>query len=209
MKNSKFITLEGGDGTGKSTQIDKIAAYLESQNIKFLVTREPGGSLGAELIRKLLVEGRASIWDGITETLLFAAARRDHLIKTIWPALNEGKWVICDRFQDSSVAYQGYGHNVDIDFINFLYFKIAGDFIPDLTLVFDLPVDEGLKRAKSRKNDEDRFEQMDEGFHERLRNGYLKIVKKNSKRCVLIDADYSEEEVFDFIVSHIKEILKI
>ncbi len=190
-----FISFEGGEGAGKSTQIARLAEWLSGRSIDAVKTREPGGSPGGEVIRKLLVEGDADRWDGKTEALLHFAARADHLARTIRPALKEGRWVLCDRFADSSMAYQGYGHGLGPAFIQTLYDLVVGDEGPELTLIFDLPVEEGLKRAASRAGGEDRYEGMDKAFHERLRAAFLDIAKKAPERCVVIDAGQDMDAV--------------
>jgi len=191
----RFITLEGGEGTGKSTQAKSLAAALEGHTISALVTREPGGSPGAESIRKLLVEGEQGRWDTLTETLLMFAARSDHIRNTIKPALASGKWVVCDRFTDSTYAYQGIGRGLDRETIRRIDAVAVGDFKPDMTLVLDLPVDVGLARAKARPGAEDRFEKFGIEFHEKLRTAYRDIAIRNGDRCVLLDASGSEDDV--------------
>lgn len=192
----RFITLEGGEGAGKSTQIRLLAEALRDTGIDVVTTREPGGAPGAEQIRALLVNGEAGRWDAMTETLLHFAARRDHLAKTVWPALAAGRWVVCDRFADSTRAYQGHGHGVDLAVIERLYADTVGDFAPDLTLVLDLPVEAGLRRAARRGqsaagtgSSEDRYERMDLDFHRRLRDGFLAIARAEPGRCVVVDAE--------------------
>jgi dTMP kinase len=184
----RFITLEGGEGAGKSTQIAKLKAWLESRGREVLATREPGGSPGAEAIRKLLVEGATDRWDGTTEALLHFAARRDHLRATVWPALKSGVWVLSDRFADSTRAYQGYGHGLDLAVLERLYELAVGSFRPDLTLVLDLPVEAGLARAAERRGAETRYESLPRDFHQRVREGFLEIAKRDPKRCAVIDA---------------------
>ena len=184
----RFITLEGGEGAGKSTQIGKLKAWLESRGREVLATREPGGSSGAEAIRKLLVEGAADRWDGTTEALLHFAARRDHLRATVWPALKSGVWVLSDRFVDSTRAYQGYGHGLDLAVLERLYEVAVGAFRPDLTLVLDLPVETGLARAAQRRGAETRYESLPRDFHQRVREGFLEIAKRDPRRCAVIDA---------------------
>ena len=205
-----FITLEGGEGAGKSTQIQMLKSALEDLGKEVLLTREPGGSKGGELIRPLLVSGEAD-WDAISETLLFSAARRDHLTHKVWPALRNGKIVLCDRFADSTLAYQGYGrgNNPEIQKIaKTLYNIVANDFEPNLTLILDIDPKIGLKRSCDRAgNTEKRFENMDFSFHENLRQGFLKIASDNPKRCFVIDANYSPEEVHKKIMEIIKEKL--
>jgi dTMP kinase len=151
-------------------------------------TREPGGSAGAEAIRRLLLDGADERWDAVGEALLFYAARRDHVTRMITPALDRGIWVVCDRFADSTLAYQGYGRGVPLADLWALHRFALGDFAPDLTLILDLPVAEGLARAARRSGDTDRFERLDAAFHERLRQGFLRIAADNPARCVVIDA---------------------
>ena len=198
-KPSRFITLEGGEGAGKSTQAKRLAAALEARGIGCIITREPGGSPGAEDIRKLLVQGETGRWFPLTETLLLYAARADHVARTIKPALAEGQWVVCDRFSDSSYAYQGAGRGLDRETIRRIESVAIGDFKPDFTLVLDLPSEEGLKRANQRAGSEMRFEGFDAAFHERLRKAFLDIAKRAPMRCAVIDATMNEDEVADAI----------
>jgi dTMP kinase len=184
----RFITLEGGEGAGKSTQIARLKAWLESRGKTVVATREPGGSPGAEMIRKLLVEGPADRWDGPTEALLHFAARRDHLRSTVWPALKRGDWVVSDRFADSTRAYQGYGHGLELAMLERLYEAAVGDFGPDLTLILDLPIDIGLARAAARRGAETRYESLPVDFHQRVKAGFLDIAKRDPRRCIVIDA---------------------
>lgn len=194
-ERGRFITLEGGEGAGKSTQQRRLSAWLRDSGCEVVETREPGGSPGAEEIRKLLVTGTAGRWDAVTEALLHFAARRDHLVQTVVPALERGAWVVCDRFADSTMAYQGYGHGLGREVVTALCDLVVGDLAPDLTLVLDLPVEEGLARAGRRNGTqdagaagEDRYEQMDIAFHQRLRDGFHDIVAREPERCLLIDA---------------------
>lgn len=187
----KFITFEGGEGTGKSTQTVLLADYLNDHGHQVVLTREPGGSDGAELIRALLVSGEVGRWSPITEVLLLYAARAEHWQKVIQPALARGDWVICDRFADSTLAYQGYGHGVDRVFISKLYAAIIGTRQPDWTFMFDLDPKIGVQRALKRHTSENRFENMDMAFHERLREGFLKIAHQNLHRCHIVDANQS------------------
>jgi dTMP kinase len=184
----RFITLEGGEGAGKSTQIARLKAWPEAKGRTVVATREPGGSPGAEMVRKLLVEGPAERWDGTTEALLHFAARRDHLRTTVWPALKRGDWVVSDRFADSTRAYQGYGHGLDLAMLERLYEIAVGDFRPDLTLVLDLPVETGLARAAARRGTETRYEGLPVEFHRRVKAGFLEIARSDPGRCVVIDA---------------------
>ena len=200
MSGGKFITLEGGEGGGKSTQAKKLAAFLTKRGHEVLLTREPGGSPGAEAIRKLLVEGASNRWDGMTEALLHTAARRDHLVKTVWPALHARKTVISDRFFDSTIAYQGYGHGLDLTTLWALQKAALGDFRPDLTLILDLAPAAGLSRAQVRGGTETRYESMELAFHERLRNGFLEIAAHEPERCRVIDAGQDIEAVHEAIV---------
>jgi len=184
----KFITFEGGEGAGKSTQVALLAEALRQTGRTVLETREPGGSEGAEQIRELLVHGETGRWDPCTEALLHFAARREHLRQSVFPAIEAGDWVICDRFADSTMAYQGYGHGLGRDAVEQLYALVVGDFRPDLTLILDLEVEDGLRRAASRASGGDRYERMDVDFHERLRAGFRDIAKLEPERCRLINA---------------------
>ena len=207
---AKFITFEGGEGAGKTTQIKRLSAYLVGIGQAVLETREPGGSAGAEEIRKLLVEGAPDRWDAETESLLHFAARRDHLVKTIVPALEAGNWVLCDRFADSTIAYQGYGHGVSRRALDQLYDLVSQGFSPDLTFILDLAVDAGLGRASRRARtgvavQEDRYERMDVVFHERLRAGFREIAAGEPQRCVVLDGGGDEDAIFAKIQSIIEE----
>ncbi|MEK9967788.1 MAG: dTMP kinase [Ferrovibrio sp.] len=195
----RFITLEGGEGAGKSTQVKHLAAALAARGIEVVQTREPGGTPGAEAIRALLVTGDPARWDAMTETLLHYAARRAHVEKTVKPALARGAWVISDRFADSTMAYQGYAGAVGRDTVASLHQLVLGDFAPDLTLVLDLPVEVGLARAKARMQGsiqaEDRYERMGLAFHEALRAAFHDIAAREPQRCRLIDASGSADQV--------------
>lgn len=199
MKKSCFISIEGCDGSGKSTQTKLLADFLKEQGKDVLTTREPGGSPGADEIRSLLLTGSVNKWDKITEIFLFSASRREHLIKTIFPALQQGKIVLTDRFFDSTLAYQGYGYGYDeniVDLVQKTYKIIAGDFKPDLTIILDIDSKLGLSRSLSRKgNTETRFEDMALAFHQNVRVGFLKIARQNPQRCVVVDASPSIETV--------------
>ena len=210
MKQGFFITFEGGEGTGKSTQCRLLSDFLADNGNSCILTREPGGSPGAEDIRHLLVNGDKNRWDSLTETLLFMAARRNHLTTKIWPAMKSGQIVICDRFLDSTLAYQGYGYgkNQDtIDMINSVYHIIAGDFYPDLTIILDIDPIIGLRRSCSRAgNTEQRFESMDLSFHANLRQGFLDLAQTNS-RYVIVDANQSIDAIQEQIRKIVKERL--
>ncbi|NQU61182.1 MAG: dTMP kinase [Rhodospirillales bacterium] len=194
-----FITLEGGEGAGKTTQIKLLADGLKTAGIDTVTTREPGGAPAAEVIRSLLVEGDVERWQPMTEALLNYAARLEHVRETIEPALTDGRWVISDRFSDSTVAYQGFGHDLGRAKIERLHELVLGSFEPDLTFVLDLPVDEGLARAENRDGEkgakEDRYERMSQDFHQRLRDGFLDIARRNPERCAVIDATQSPDDV--------------
>jgi dTMP kinase len=194
-QRGRFISFEGGEGAGKSTQIRLLVDALAARGLDVIATREPGGSPGAEEIRRLLVSGDPGRWDGVTEALLHFAARRDHLARTVWPALDAGRWVVTDRFADSTMAYQGYGHGLGREPIERLYAVAVGDFAPDLTLILDIPVEAGLARTQGRTGGEDRYERMDREFHRRLREGFLDIAAREPGRCVVIDAARSVEVV--------------
>lgn len=207
-----FITLEGGEGTGKTTQIQNLSEALGQQGYEVVLTREPGGTPEAEKIRSLLVERDGGDWTSMAEVLLFFAARNMHVEKLIKPALAEGKIVICDRFTDSTRAYQAYGHGLDIKLIEDAKTLSIGDFEPDMTFVLDLPVAQGLTRAGKRMSEdgssEDRFEQLDISFHEKLREGFLDIAAKNSARCHVIDAGQSVENIAESILALVLDKLK-
>ena len=196
----KFITFEGGEGTGKSTQIARLGDALKQQGIEILITREPGGSQGAEEIRGLLVSGPSERWDPLSEALLHYVARRDHLQRKVLPALEGGQWVLSDRFADSTLAYQGYGHGLGKKTIDRIHALVLSDLpaariTPDLTLILDLPVEAGLARAAARRGSEARYEGMAHEFHQRLRAGFLAIAEADPARCALIDAGGTEEQV--------------
>jgi dTMP kinase len=183
----RFITLEGGEGAGKSTQAKRLQATLESRGVSVCLTREPGGSPAGEEIRKLLVEGEPGRWEPLTEALLLFAARADHLARTIRPALARGEWVVCDRFTDSTYAYQGAGRGLDENTIAAIDAAVAQSLKPDLTIILDVPVETGLSRAGHRGDAENRFELFDRGFHERLRDYFRTLPEREPDRCVLID----------------------
>lgn len=194
-RSGKFITLEGGDGTGKSTQAKLLAEYLKQQNIDPVLTREPGGAPGADEIRELILTGDPDRWDVVGETLLFYASRRNHLRLTVWPAMEQGRWVISDRFADSTMAYQGYGNQMGVEEVQKIHDVAVGDFEPDLTFILDIDVKVGLARTQGRAHNEDRFEKMNVSMHERMRQGFLEIADKNKHRCVIINADQPIEAV--------------
>lgn len=195
MARGRFITFEGGEGAGKSTQMHRLADFLEARGLEIIQTREPGGSPGAEEIRTLLVNGDGDRWTGLTEALLNFAARADHLARVIEPALARGAWVLCDRFADSTMAYQGYAQGVGPETVRTLTDMVVGKTQPDLTLILDLPVDVGLARAAERGTGEDRYEKMGLAFHETLRQAFREIAENEPERCRLIDANADIDQV--------------
>jgi len=191
----RFITFEGGEGSGKSTQVRRLSERLRLQGIDVVETREPGGSPGAEAIRHLLLGGFAKPLGTEAEAMLFAAARDDHMAETIRPALRRGAWVICDRFIDSTRVYQGALGNVDRRLIRSLERLVVGPDMPDLTIVLDLDPDIGLTRVSKRGEGTDRFENENFEFHKQLRAAYRDIAEHETERCVLIDADANADVV--------------
>lgn len=199
----RFITLEGGEGAGKSTQVRRLMARLDGYGINAMATREPGGSPKAEKIRAILLAGKARKLGAMAEALLFSAARADHLDHTIRPALQQGRWVICDRFADSTRAYQGALGNIEPDVLSALERVVVGMTRPDLTLILDVPPELGLARAAERRaklnQSADRFEDEEVDFHRHLRQAFLRIAEDDPERCVIIDASGSAEAVDDRI----------
>ena len=193
----RFISFEGGEGSGKSTQITLLAQRLTEAKLRAIVTREPGGSPGAEIIRHLVLSGMGKLLGPDAETLLFAAARDDHVRTVIQPALGQGIWVLCDRFSDSTRAYQGRLGNVAPGVLNAMQRVTIGDLKPDLTIILDVPVEVGLKRAAVRRGSgaPDRFEAEDIKFHQDLREAYRQIAAEDPERCVLIDASADADSV--------------
>ena len=204
-----FITLEGGEGSGKSTQIKRLAARLEAQGHDLLVTREPGGTPEAEAVRALLVSGDVARWTAKSEALLNYAAREQHREQVIRPALAAGRTVLCDRFMDSTRAYQGYAGGCESEFIDALERAIVGATRPNLTLVFDLDPAIGLARAKSRGDAvaEDRYERKGLAFHQRLREGFLDILRREPRRCRLVDASQDVDAVAEDVWSVVEGVL--
>ena len=195
MTRGRFITFEGGEGSGKSTQVKRLAERLKGRGLDVVATREPGGSPGAESIRDLVLNGAADRWSPVTETLLMYAARRDHIERVIRLALARGAWVVCDRFADSTRAYQGAGGGTDAAFIAALETHVLEEVRPDLTLVFDVPPEVGLARAAARAGGEMRFESKGLAFHKKLRAAFLAIAEAEPDRCALIDATRSMDDV--------------
>lgn len=215
LKRGRFITFEGGEGSGKSTQMKLLAEHLRAHDIATVTTREPGGSPGAEVIRYLVLSGMGKLLGPDTESLLFAAARDDHVHTVIAPALEKGAWVLCDRFTDSTRVYQGKLGDVDPRLINAMERVTIGDVKPDLTFVLDVPVEMGLARAQARRGEgeADRFESEDLAFHQSLRAAYLQLVKDNPARCALIDATSGPEDIagriWSFMTIRFAELAKL
>ena len=205
----KLISFEGGEGTGKSTQTRLLKSALEARGKRVVLTREPGGSPGAEEIRKLVVEGEPQRWTPLSETLLFIAARADHVARVIEPALARGEWVVSDRFSDSTYVYQGVARGLGTDKVRRLQEAALGSFAPDLTIVLDLDPAEGLKRAGGRgPGSETRFERFDADFHQKLRAAFRDIAKAEPKRCVLIDTARPPDAVAADVWRAVEERLK-
>ncbi|MCC8965156.1 dTMP kinase [Bradyrhizobium sp. Pear76] len=206
----RFITFEGGEGSGKSTHIRKLAERLDVAKLRVIVTREPGGSPGAEIIRHLVLSGMGKLLGPEAETLLFAAARDDHVRTVIQPALNQGIWVLCDRFFDSTRAYQGQLGQVPPALVNAMQRVTIGDLKPDLTFILDVPVEVGLQRAAARRGNAtaDRFEAEGIKFHQDLRDAYRRIAAEDPERCVLIDATADPDTVAARIWSALREHLR-
>lgn len=206
----RFITFEGGEGSGKSTQIRKLAERLDTAKLRAIVTREPGGSPGAEIIRHLVLSGMGKLLGPEAETLLFAAARDDHVRTVILPALNQGIWVLCDRFFDSTRAYQGQLGQVSPELVNAMQRVTIGDLKPDLTFILDVPVEVGLQRAAARRGTAtaDRFEAEGIRFHQDLRDAYRRIAAEDPERCVLIDATPDPDTVTATIWAALRKHLR-
>jgi dTMP kinase len=198
-----FISFEGGEGAGKSTQIARLAAKLRAKGYDLVVTREPGGSPGAEAVRHVILSGAAEPFGPEMEALLFAAARSDHVEQLIAPAIARGSVVLCDRFHDSSRVYQGSAGDLDPGFMTTLERVAVNGTIPDMTLIFDIDPAEGLKRANARRGDDtpDRFEKETLAIHQRRREAYLAIARDEPERCVVIDASASPDEVEDAVTA--------
>jgi dTMP kinase len=210
ITRGKFITFEGGEGAGKSTQAAMLGSRLESIGIAVQLTREPGGSPGAEIIRHVLLTGAARPLGAEVEAMLFAAARDDHVQCTILPALRAGKWVVCDRFADSTRVYQGTLGRVDQKLIKVLERVSIGSLAPDLTVILDLPAQLGLERARQRRGgaEADRFEGEGAEFHEKLRQAYLAIAADESDRCVVVDASAAKEAVAESVWQAVQSRLR-
>ncbi len=206
-----FISFEGGEGAGKSTQIRILAETLRSRGLEVVVTREPGGSPGAEAIRHVLLSGAAEAFGVRMEAMLFAAARNDHVEEVIRPALESGAVVLCDRFLDSSRVYQGTTGNLETDFIETLQRIAVDGTMPDLTLIFDIPAVDGLARARKRADDgaaPDRFEKEELETHEKRREAYLDIALNEPRRCRIVDAKQPQERVTEDVLSMVEPLLE-
>ncbi|MGE0044759.1 MAG: dTMP kinase [Hyphomonadaceae bacterium] len=205
-ERGRFITLEGGEGAGKSTLARRLGEALERAGIAVTLTREPGGSLGADEIRKLIVRGDAQRWDPLTDTLLILAARSDHVTQTIEPALSAGRWVICDRYTDSTRAYQVAGAGLDAAVLTRLENATAFPK-PDLTLVLDVDPAEGVARSRGAGLGEDRFERMGRDFHARVRQSFLDAAKREPERCVVIGSAQTKEQVLAAALAALRDRL--
>jgi dTMP kinase len=201
----RFITFEGGEGGGKSTQAKRLAAHLAARGLPVLLTREPGGSAGAEKIRGLLLSGTG--FDPVAEAMLMFAARREHLVATIRPALAAGIWVISDRFADSTRAYQCHAQGVPGEVYRRLADLALEGVQPDLTLILDLPPELGMSRAAGRGVAADRYERLDAGFHARVRAGFLAIAAAEPARCAVVDATAAEDAVAAAVLAALRERL--
>ena len=209
MARGKFITFEGGEGAGKSTQVRRLAELLRAAGHTVVATREPGGAPGAEVIRKLLVEGEPGRWDPLTEAVLHFAARREHLARTVLPALDSGAWVISDRFADSTMAYQGYGLGLGPEKIAALYRDVVGALRPDLTIILDIAPEEGLRRANKRGEAATRYERMDIAFHAKIREAFLDIARREPDRCVVIAAGAPLDQVTANLLAAVRSRLSL
>ena len=203
-----FITFEGGEGTGKSTQAKMLYEYLLSNNIETVLTREPGGCKESEAIRQLLVKGSIDKWDSITEALLHNAARREHIKRVIKPSLLDNKVVICDRFIDSTMAYQGHAQQVNQKFLINLIKEVTENITPDLTFIFDMDTKKSLIRANKRdnKNKNNRYEKFNSDFHEKIRSYFLSLVN-TKKRYILINATDTIENISKIILNNLNKII--
>lgn len=211
MRAGRFITLEGGEGSGKTTQIRLLQSAFDAAAIDTLFTREPGGTDGADHIRALLLRADSESWDDVAELLLFYAARREHVMKRVRPALAEGKTVICDRFADSSRIYQGVARGLGDEYVLALHRLTLGDFQPDLTLWLDVDVEAGLGRTQGREQgaEETRFENQKRDFHHRVRDGFTQLAEREPQRIAQIDAARSIAEVHADIIHAVNTRLSL
>jgi dTMP kinase len=209
VSRGRFISIEGGEGAGKTTQVRLLMAALGHAGIPARATREPGGSPGGEAIRRILLEGDGDRWDAVSETLLFVAARSDHVARLIAPSLAEGIWVVSDRFADSTLAYQGFGRGLVLEDLAALHRFALGSFAPDLTVILDIPAEIGLARAAARAGVHDRFERLDRAFHERLRQGFRQIAVRDDARCVLVDGSNDPQIVHRAVLDAVEGRLQV
>lgn len=200
----KFITFEGGEGAGKSTQITFLRETLLSWGHRVVQTREPGGTKNSESLRELILYPPEGVWSSMTELLLHFASRREHIEKFIEPALQDGNWVLCDRYFDSTIAYQGYGKGIDVTLIQKLHSLIEHDLNPDLTFIFDISAEVGLSRAQKRGTS-DTYENLDLSFHQNLRKGFIEIAQNNPNRCYIIDGSAAIDDVRENILKKTKQ----
>ena len=202
-----FITFEGIEGCGKTTQIGHLTAHLKEKNLPFLLTREPGGTEIGDRIRQILLSSENNRMEPVTEFFLYAAARAQHISQVVSPALTDGKTVLCDRFADATVAYQGYGRGLNLTWIEEIHDRFLKGLKPNLTFLLDLPVEEGLRRAWKRMENqavkEDRFEKEDLGFHRRVREGYLFLARKEPKRILVLDGMKDEQSLHREIINYL------
>lgn len=206
MTIGKFITIEGGEGAGKSTNIPFMEQYLRDRDINVMLTREPGGTPLAERIREILLDKNETAMHPDTELLLMFAARAQHLAEVIIPAIEQGKWVLCDRFTDATYAYQGGGRGIPIQRIELLENWVQGALRPDMTIIFDLPIEVGLERAGNR-SDPDRFEQEDREFFNRVRQCYLDRARQSPERYTVIDASPDLDTVQSSIITVFDQLI--
>ena len=208
-KKGLFISFEGGEGVGKSTQIELLKTSLTKKNINVLSTREPGGTKEGELIRKFLVSGEINSWDSYSETLLFNALRREHINKIINPSLFKGDIVLCDRFIDSTIVYQGVGGGINQTLLLSLHKNFCYDLYPDITFFLSLDPKVGIERTLSRNNKtENRFENMGLSYHQKIQDGFKALSDKNNKRFFEINAELSIEKISNQIYDHVISIIK-
>ena len=206
---SQFITFEGGEGSGKSSQINILKSKLIDKGIDVVCTREPGGTPSAEILRELVTTGEVNKWEPMTEALLMFASRYEHTKNLIIPSLENGKWVLCDRFYHSTYAYQGLGHGLGLEAMEALKKISIGEIEPDLVFFLDIDPMEGIKRAMGRHTNEDRFEKMDISFHTKLRNAFLGFSKTYSENSVVINASQEINKISDIIFEEIEKRFKI
>jgi len=208
-KKGLFISFEGGEGVGKSTQIELLKTSLTKKNLNVLSTREPGGTKEGELIRKFLVSGEISSWDSYSESLLFNALRREHINKIINPSLFKGDIVLCDRFIDSTIVYQGVGGGINQTLLLSLHKNFCYDLYPDITFLLSLDPKVGIERTLSRNNKtENRFENMGLSYHQKIQDGFKALSDKNNKRFFEINAELSIEKISNQIYDHVISIIK-